>query len=132
MLGGSNFEHDAKRTLLTKRCNRLIVILSNAFNMNNQDTFLANLAQSIGIESQMRKLIPCTYKQCDEIPELFKHMTILNYKRSNKLSNFWDRLYESIKSVPFPRLVSSLFVFFNLSPDDNENWFSAIKRMNQR
>lgn len=119
MLGGSNFEHDAKRTLLTKRCNRLIVILSNAFNLNNQDTFLANLAQSIGIENQMRKLIPCIYKKCDEIPELFKHMTILNYERSKKLNNFWDRLYESVKLVPVSRSVQIRFLiyqyFFNFS-----------------
>lgn len=97
-MSGLSFEHDAIRRLLTERCNRLIVILSPAFVLSPLNEFIANLAQSVGIKQRTRKLIPCVYEPCD-LPEIFQHMHLLNYKRSKNLFNYWDKLFNSVQTA---------------------------------
>lgn len=99
LLAGYEFEHDAIRRLLTDRCNRLIVILSPAFILSGLNVFIANLAQSLGIVQQRRKIIPCLLEPC-ELPELFRHVHILNYQRSKKFFNFWEKLRVSVEQTP--------------------------------
>jgi hypothetical protein len=43
------FEHSATLELIADRCNRVIVIISEAFMMTNLNKFLMSYAQSIGI-----------------------------------------------------------------------------------
>lgn len=96
MLAGISFEHDAIRRLLTHRCNRLVVLLSKSFIESPANEFITKLAQSIGIQQQNRKIVPCIIENDVKIPELFHHYHPLNYVRSMKFNNFWDKLEKSL------------------------------------
>lgn len=102
---GLSFEHDAIRQLLTERCDRLVVILSPDFVCSDLNEYIANLAQSLGIAQRKRKIIPCLYKQC-EIPEIFRHIHLLNYQRSKQFYNFWDKLKLSLQTTPEERIAN--------------------------
>lgn len=54
-------------------------------------------AQALQIEQKKRKIIPCVYERL-ELPSNLKFYFILDYKRSNKLYNFWDKLEDAIKA----------------------------------
>lgn len=96
---GLNFEHDAIRKLLTERCDRLIVILSPDFVMSPLNAFITKLAESLGIEEQRRKIIPCIYKSCVK-PAVFNHIYALNYEVLESFGNFWEKLNISLQSIP--------------------------------
>lgn len=52
-------------------------------------------------EQGKRKIIPCLYEMC--VPPLeLRHIFMLNYQRSGKLYNFWERLKDSIQAPQFP------------------------------
>ncbi|KAG4073837.1 hypothetical protein HA402_014042 [Bradysia odoriphaga] len=104
-LAGLTFEHDAIRHLLTERCDRLVVILSPDFVCSPLNEYIANLAQSLGIAQRKRKIIPCLYKQC-ELPEIFRHIHLLNYQRSKPFYNFWDKLKISLQTTPEERIAN--------------------------
>ncbi|XP_037045716.1 uncharacterized protein LOC119081078 [Bradysia coprophila] len=104
-LAGLTFEHDAIRHLLTERCDRLVVILSPDFVCSPLNEYIANLAQSLGIAQRKRKIIPCLYKQC-ELPEIFRHIHLLNYQRSKPFYNFWDKLKMSLQTTPEERIAN--------------------------
>lgn len=99
MLAGSRFEHSVRRDLLVERCNRLIVVLSPAFVLSEENKYISNLAQSLGIAKNMRKLIPVVHKEC-KIPPLFQHIIMLNYCRPHHLYDFWSKLYQSVVRTP--------------------------------
>lgn len=61
--------------------------------------FIVNLAQSLAITQRKHKLIPCLFESC-EVPEIFRHMHLLNYPRSLNLYNYWDKLYKSVVPAP--------------------------------
>lgn len=95
-LPGVNFESEAVREFLSLRCDRLIVIFSPDFLDSNLYTFLLDLAQNLGLEKDVRKIIPCFHKWC-QLPEIFHHIKSIDYERSKKFgsSNFWDKLRSS-------------------------------------
>lgn len=97
LLGGS-FESDAILNLLTKRCNRLIIIISKAFLKSPMQLFITNFAQALGIEQGQRKIIPCLTEPC-ELPQMLRFCFRLDLYRNNKLFNFWDKLDQSLKST---------------------------------
>lgn len=99
ILAGSQFEHSVRRDLLVERCNRLIVVLSPAFVLSEENKYISNLAQSLGIARNMRKLIPVVHKEC-KIPPLFQHIIMLNYCRPHHLYDFWSKLYQSVVRTP--------------------------------
>lgn len=99
LLGGLSFESDAILNLLSKRCNRLIVIVSKAFLKSPMQIFLTNFAHALGIEQGKRKIIPCLLEEC-ELPQMLRFCFRLNYYKSNKLFNFWDKLDQSLKPSP--------------------------------
>ena len=99
LLSGLSFEHDTIRRLLTDRCNRLIVVLSPAFVLSPLNEFIVNLAQSLGIAQRKRKIIPCLYEPCN-VPVIFQHIHLLNYQRSKKFFNFWEKLRISVQRTP--------------------------------
>lgn len=96
LLGGLSFESDAILNLLSKRCNRLIVIISKAFLTSPMQIFITNFAQALGIEQGKRKIIPCLIEEC-ELPQMLRWSFRLDYYRNNKLFNFWAKLDDSLK-----------------------------------
>lgn len=97
LLPGLSFESDAMLSLLSKRCNRLIIIVSKAFLSSPMQIFITNFAQALGIEHDQRKIIPCVLEPCD-LPQMLRYCYRLDYYRNNKLFNFWDKLDQSLKS----------------------------------
>ncbi|KAJ8932755.1 hypothetical protein NQ314_014455 [Rhamnusium bicolor] len=75
-LVGGGFEHDS-----------VIKLISESF------------AQAIGIEQRQRKIIPCLYKACENLPPELACYFLLDYRRSGKLWNFWDKLYDSLRTA---------------------------------
>lgn len=106
LLPGLPFETDALLTLLSKRCNRLIVIISKAFLQSNMQIFLTNYAQALGIEQGKRKIIPCLIEPC-ELPQMLRFCFRLDYFRNNKLFDFWDKLDKSLKVTSEPQKSSA-------------------------
>lgn len=96
LLAGVTFEHEAIIKLITERCRRLVVVISREFLKSPLNNFFVMYAQALQIEQKKRKIIPCVYERL-ELPANLKFYFILDYKRSNKLYNFWDKLEDAIK-----------------------------------
>ncbi|XP_035739489.1 myeloid differentiation primary response protein MyD88-like [Vespa mandarinia] len=95
LIGGINFEHEAVMTLISERCNRMIIIISPNFFKSSANEFFLNYSQAISIDKRQRKIIPCLYKKC-VLPLQLKYMFILDYTRVG-LYDFWERLRDSIQ-----------------------------------
>ncbi|KAG5679273.1 hypothetical protein PVAND_008852 [Polypedilum vanderplanki] len=96
LLPGLSFESDAMLNLLSKRCKKLIVIISKAFLQSPMQIFMTNFAQALGIENKQRKIIPCLLEPCD-LPQMLRYCFRLDYYRNNKLFDFWEKLEVSLK-----------------------------------
>lgn len=96
ILAGISFEHKAIIDLISKRCRRLVVVYSNEFLKSPLNEFLVTFTHAMQIEQKKRKIIPCVFNRM-ELPTHMSYMFLLDYKRSNNLYNFWDKLEESIK-----------------------------------
>lgn len=96
LLAGITFEHEAIIKLISERCRRLVVVISREFLKSPLNNFFVMYAQALQIEQKKRKIIPCVYERL-ELPANLKFYFILDYKRSNKLYNFWDKLEDAIK-----------------------------------
>ncbi|XP_043677192.1 myeloid differentiation primary response protein MyD88 [Vespula pensylvanica] len=95
LIGGINFEHEAVMTLISERCNRMIIIVSPNFLKSSANEFFLNYAQAVSIDKRQRKIIPCLYKKC-ALPLQLSYMFILDYTRVG-LYDFWGRLRDSIQ-----------------------------------
>lgn len=96
LIAGIPLESDAMARLIEKRCRRLIIIVSKAFLNSPMQIYLTNLAQTMGIEQNKRKIIPCLVEQC-ELPVMLRYSFRLDFWKSNKLVNFWEKLDQSMK-----------------------------------
>lgn len=99
LLGGFPLESDAILKLLENRCQRLIVIVSEAFLKSPMQVFITSFAQSLGIEQNQRKIIPILLEQCD-LPQMLRFCFRFDYYKNSKIYNFWDRLDKTIKTRP--------------------------------
>ncbi|OAD53744.1 Myeloid differentiation primary response protein MyD88 [Eufriesea mexicana] len=97
LIGGVTFEHEAVMTLISERCDRLIVIVSPNFLKSSANKFFLNYAQALGIDKRQRKVIPCLYEKC-QLPPQLEYMVILDYNRVG-LYNFWKKLRDSVETT---------------------------------
>lgn len=95
LLGGVTFEHEAVMTLISERCNRLIVVISSNFLKSPANKFFLNYAQALGIDKRQRKVIPCLYEKC-QLPKQLNYMFLLDYNRAG-LYDFWGKLRDSVQ-----------------------------------
>ncbi|XP_015175094.1 PREDICTED: myeloid differentiation primary response protein MyD88 [Polistes dominula] len=95
LIGGISFEHEAVMTLISERCNRMIIIISPNFLKSSANQFFMNYAQAVSIDKRQRKIIPCIYKKCVLPPQL-SYMFVLDYTKVG-LYDFWGRLRDSIQ-----------------------------------
>lgn len=90
----------AIQKLITDRCNKLVVILSDKFLESEEYTFYYNYARTLDISMQQRKIIPCTYNS-PKLPPQFNMYFCLDYERTLQLPlslyDFWQKLAESIR-----------------------------------
>lgn len=95
-LVGGSFEHEAVMNLISERCNRLIVLISPDFLKSSVNKFFVDFAQSLQIEQRKRKIIPCMEKFC-RLPVSLQHVYALNYERSGRFFDFWEKLEVSVR-----------------------------------
>ncbi|XP_055686122.1 myeloid differentiation primary response protein MyD88 [Lutzomyia longipalpis] len=100
-------EHDAICRLIAERCNKLILIVTQAFLQSAANTFFVNVGQAFSIEKRRRMIIPCLYEKCILPPNLSFYF-VLNYQTSGKLFNFWDKLKQSIRNTPMESVAVQL------------------------
>ncbi|XP_058796029.1 myeloid differentiation primary response protein MyD88 [Phymastichus coffea] len=106
LVAGISFEHEAIIRLISERCNRLILILSPAFFKSPANKFFVNFAQANSIDKQQeRKIIPCIYEDCGELPPQLTYFSKIYYNKislDNKVSTefFWKKLVGSMMAVP--------------------------------
>ncbi|XP_044763456.1 myeloid differentiation primary response protein MyD88 [Coccinella septempunctata] len=105
---GGLFEHEAIIRLISQRCEKLIVILSPSFFKSPMNKFFLNFTQAMSLEQ--RKIIPCLYKPCPVMPPEIRCYFMLDYTKPRVLWNFWDKLYESIKTKKAPANASNRVV----------------------
>lgn len=107
-LMGGTVELDAILRMISERCERLIVVISQAFLNSHANEFLTSFAQSLGIEQGRRKIIPLLYESLEgkPIPISLRYYHILNYQRSGRYMNFWEKLRDSIKREPQKYLIN--------------------------
>ncbi|XP_055536182.1 myeloid differentiation primary response protein MyD88 [Wyeomyia smithii] len=103
LLAGISFEHEAIIRLISERCRRLVIVISKEFLSSPLNEFFVTFAQALQIEQKKRKIIPCVYKRLLLPPNLQFYFT-LDYERSNKLYNFWDKLEDAIKAKKEPSM----------------------------
>ncbi|XP_017789085.1 PREDICTED: myeloid differentiation primary response protein MyD88 [Habropoda laboriosa] len=96
LIGGVTFEYEAVMTLISERCNRLIVIVSPNFLKSSANKFFLSYAQALGIDKRQRKVVPCVYKQC-QLPPQLNYMFKLDYNRVG-LYDFWGKLRDSVRT----------------------------------
>ncbi|CAK9812434.1 Myeloid differentiation primary response protein MyD88 [Anthophora quadrimaculata] len=96
LIGGVTFEYEAVMTLISERCNRLIVIVSSNFLKSPANKFFLNYAQALGIDKRQRKVVPCLYEKC-QLPPQLNYMFILDYNRVG-LYDFWGKLRDSVQA----------------------------------
>ncbi|XP_026666950.1 myeloid differentiation primary response protein MyD88 isoform X2 [Ceratina calcarata] len=129
LIVGVTFEHEAIMTLISERCNRLIVIISPNFLNSSANKFFLNYAQALSIDKKQRKIVPCLYQKC-KLPQQLNYMFILDYNRVG-LYDFWGKLRDSVETPT--RLGESLKVslvtedeYNNESKTDAENTKCAV------
>lgn len=97
LIGGIAIEHEAILRIISERCERLILIVSNAFFKSPAETFFMNFAAALQIEKRRMKILPCLIEPC-ELPPPLAFYSNLKYFHDGKLINFWDKLSSSIRS----------------------------------
>ncbi|KAE8740820.1 Myeloid differentiation primary response protein 88 [Frankliniella occidentalis] len=108
LLTGVGFEFKAITKLIAERCSCMIVILSPNLLKSEANMFFLAFAQSLSIQQQQKRIIPCKYEPCDLPPEI-SYLYYLDYQRSLLFNNFWQRISSSIKAAidaPVPQKVS--------------------------
>ncbi|XP_076383482.1 myeloid differentiation primary response protein MyD88 [Megalopta genalis] len=95
LIAGITFEHVAVMTLISERCNRLIVIVTSNFLKSSGNKFFLNYAQALSIEKCQRKVIPCRYEIC-QLPPQLNYVSTVDYYRAG-LYDFWGKLRDSIQ-----------------------------------
>ncbi|XP_055634753.1 myeloid differentiation primary response protein MyD88 [Toxorhynchites rutilus septentrionalis] len=114
ILAGIEFEHDVFVRLISERCRRLIIVISEEFLKSPLNEYFVMFARALQIEQKKRKIIPCVYERM-QLPSNLRYYFTLDYKRSNKLYNFWEKLEDalidkSLRALPEVNLPASVTV----------------------
>lgn len=96
ILAGIEFEHDVFVRLISERCRQLIVVISEEFLKSPLNGYFVMYTQALQIEQKKRKIIPCVQERM-QLPNNLRYYSTLDYKRANKLYNFWNKLEDAIK-----------------------------------
>lgn len=95
---GGLMEHEAIMEMVSKRCERVIAVISPLFLQSSANTWIVNFTQANAVEQCRRKILPVIYKEC-ELPSGLRYLTALRY-RPNFQNLFWTKLAESLRAEP--------------------------------
>ena len=100
-----SLEHAESCKIIQERCKKVIAVFSPSFFQSNENKFLTNFAQYIGIQQGVScKIIPIILNpetKCD-IPQQFQMYSKLPYNPRSPMVNFWDRLIVKTLEVQGP------------------------------
>ncbi|XP_057367721.1 uncharacterized protein LOC130688721 isoform X2 [Daphnia carinata] len=94
-IAGLPFEHQAVTELISNRCRFVLPIFSPNFLNSEDNKFVVNFSEALGIERGCRKIVPCLYQQCD-LPKSVRYYTRLDFTRQNPYWDFWDKMKKSL------------------------------------
>ncbi|KAI9562755.1 hypothetical protein GHT06_010209 [Daphnia sinensis] len=100
-IAGLPFEHQAVTELISNRCRFVLPIFSPNFLNSEDNKFVVNFSEALGIERGCRKIVPCLYQQCD-LPKSVRYYTRLDYTRQNPYWDFWDKMKKSLADPSAP------------------------------
>ena len=116
-LVAGTLEHAESCKIIQERCKKVIAVFSSSFFQSNENKFLTNFAQYVGIQQGVScKIIPIILNpetKCD-IPQQFQMYTKLPYNPRSIMFNFWDRLIVKTLEVQGP-LPQELTTYENYS-----------------
>ena len=83
--------------IIQERCKKVIAVFSSSFFQSNENRFLTNFAQYVGIQQGTSgKIIPIIFqknpKKKLDIPSQFQIYSKLPYDPHSPMVNFWNRL----------------------------------------
>lgn len=82
-------------SVISKRCKKILVILSENFNKSEGADFQAKIALNLSPGAWQRPLIPILYQPC-EIPIIYRFIYHLDYTNERARVYFWDKLARSL------------------------------------
>lgn len=104
-LVAGTLEHAESCKIIQERCKKVIAVFSSSFFQSNENRFLTNFAQYVGIQQGISgKIIPIILNpetKCD-IPQQFQMYSKLPYNPHSKMVNFWNRLIVKTLDVQGP------------------------------
>lgn len=104
-LVAGTLEHAESCKIIQERCKKVIAVFSSSFFQSNENKFLTNFAQYVGIQQGIScKIIPIILNpetKCD-IPQQFQMYSKLPYNPHSKMVNFWNRLIIKTLEVQGP------------------------------
>ncbi|XP_046636987.1 myeloid differentiation primary response protein MyD88-like [Daphnia pulicaria] len=100
-IAGLPFEHQAVTELISNRCRFVLPIFSPNFLNSEDNKFVVNFSEALGIERGCRKIVPCVYQQCD-LPKSVRYYTRLDFTRQNPYWDFWDKMKKSLADPSAP------------------------------
>ena len=120
-VAGLPFEHQAVTELISNRCRFVLPIFSPNFLNSEDNKFVVNFSEALGIGSSVlysiqligfvnwrcftergcRKIVPCVYQQCD-LPKSVSYYTRLDFTRQNPYWDFWDKMKKSLANPSAP------------------------------
>ncbi|XP_065174179.1 myeloid differentiation primary response protein MyD88 [Atheta coriaria] len=123
-------EVQATMSVIADFSNKLIVILSPDFLTSPTNEFFLDYAQTIAIEQQTRKIIPCILTRC-QIPKQLLGLHTLTYTTNSRWGCFWNKLAEAIVSrqpaTSNTRILDSALTKFTTPEISQENKHQLAK-----
>lgn len=104
LIGGHVFEHSVIMKLISERCNKLVIVVTQAFLECPLYSFFVNYSLALGIEQQLNKIVPLRLGHC-EMPMELSYYVLLDYTRDDIFNNFWEKLYCSVRTAS-PTVIS--------------------------
>ncbi|XP_025412948.1 myeloid differentiation primary response protein MyD88-A [Sipha flava] len=106
---GVEFEYQSVIKLISDRCDWLIVIVSNNFSNDPKNLSIMKCIQSLGIEQNRSKIIPCIFGDCS-LPQELKCYVKLFFNESNSSYDPWNRLKITVSSNHCKALTNSVLI----------------------
>uniref|UniRef100_A0A6A7G976 Myeloid differentiation factor 88 n=1 Tax=Hirondellea gigas TaxID=1518452 RepID=A0A6A7G976_9CRUS len=107
LIGGLQFESNSIVRIITERCSRVIVLLSNSFLQSPQNSFFMLFAHALSVDQRRRIVIPCMLEPCQK-PNVIQFCHTLEYYRAHGYWDYWQKLRDSI--VPSPQIAATATV----------------------
>ncbi|KAH3699320.1 myeloid differentiation primary response protein MyD88-like [Dreissena polymorpha] len=91
-------KHSVDAYLIEKRCRRVLIILSDAYNRSDACRFQMKFTHALSPDARKRKLIPIVRNKSTRIPNILRFISLLDFTKTDKLDWTWQRLRVALYS----------------------------------